>query len=373
MGSLIKYSEKQLKLYCEDLSTISSLSKLFSENEVPLIHYRSVENIYCSSFSAMNVSRSDSTVDAVLGKTGIGIKTFIESSKSQKIAEFNKQRTLYSSLSGLELIRFISDLRNKRIEFAIRLYGISRIIYHCVVRGKGYLKLYEEPMVKIDIDNIRLIKEDETKILFTDEINVYEFYFSKSTLFKVFMLSGFIKTINVEIIGDPMEMLKVFTSKYTQNGNDTNANVKIGRREELMIPLYSTKSSGIRFVGERSGLNQWNARGRARHQDEVYIPFPSKIRKEHPSFFPSRLIKWNLRLPDNKIISMKVCQQDDKALMSDPNKDLGKWILRKVLKLKPHTIVTYEMLLEIGIDSIVFYKTDGEYSVDFSSKQDKTP
>lgn len=51
---------------------------------------------------------------------------------------------------------------------------------------------------------------------------------------------------------------------------------------------------------------------------------------------------------------MKICQEDGKALMSNPNKDLGKWILRDVLHVEEGHLITYEDLLKIGIDSILF-------------------
>jgi|GEM_PF-1907484 len=62
---------------------------------------------------------------------------------------------------------------------------------------------------------------------------------------------------------------------------------------------------------------------------------------------------------------MKVCQQGGKAIMSNPNKDLGKWILRDVLKIPEKKVVKYKDLLEIGIDSVVFEKFDNFYKLDF--------
>ena len=52
--------------------------------------------------------------------------------------------------------------------------------------------------------------------------------------------------------------------------------------------------------------------------------------------------------------------------MSNPNKALGKWLLRDVFNLQEHTIVTYQMLLRFGIDCVVFTKNaEYDYSVDF--------
>jgi len=43
----------------------------------------------------------------------------------------------------------------------------------------------------------------------------------------------------------------------------------------------------IIFYADKSGLNQWNARGRDRNPNEVYIPIPAEIHKN----FPTELIK----------------------------------------------------------------------------------
>lgn len=56
-----------------------------------------------------------------------------------------------------------------------------------------------------------------------------------------------------------------------------------------------------------------------------------------------------------------------KAIMSNPNKILGKWLLRDVFELPENTIVTYDMLEKFGVDSVIFTKNfEGDYSVDFS-------
>ena len=55
-----------------------------------------------------------------------------------------------------------------------------------------------------------------------------------------------------------------------------------------------------------------------------------------------------------------------KAIMSNPNSVLGKWLLRDVLELPEETLITYELLKEYGIDSVVFTRLDkGKYSIDF--------
>ena len=121
-------------------------------------------------------------------------------------------------------------------------------------------------------------------------------------------------------------------------------------------------------VPEKSGLNQWNAGGRARSYDEIYIPYPKEYRDISVGFFPARDTPFDLELPNGETISAKVCQDDGKAIMSNPNRDLGNWLLRDVLKLEPGEIVTLDMLDNLGINAVMFTKhADGKYSIDFTN------
>lgn len=72
-------------------------------------------------------------------------------------------------------------------------------------------------------------------------------------------------------------------------------------------------------------------------------------------------------------MSAKVCQDDGKAIMSNPNRDLGKWLLRDVLRLKQGELVTLDLLEKKGVNAVMFTKhSDGTYSVDFTY-QDSDP
>lgn len=116
----------------------------------------------------------------------------------------------------------------------------------------------------------------------------------------------------------------------------------------------------------KSGLNQWNAGGRKRHPDEVYIPIPSWIYNQFQGFFPPRDQPFNLILPSKKQLVAKICQDNSKALMTNPNQDLGKWLLRKLLKLKEFELLTCQKLEEIGIDSVKITKIDNQnFEIDF--------
>lgn len=113
-----------------------------------------------------------------------------------------------------------------------------------------------------------------------------------------------------------------------------------------------------KFVFEKSGLNQWNARGRKRDVGEIYLPIP--IHNEFPNFFPKRDEHFKLKIPTGEIFEVKVCQENSKALMTNPNKALSDWLLRKVLKLKEGELATIEKLDRLGFDSVIIIKEDNK-------------
>lgn len=129
-----------------------------------------------------------------------------------------------------------------------------------------------------------------------------------------------------------------------------NARIK----QTIYLPLYGR---GMK-VFEKSGLNQWNAGGRTRNKNEVYIPIPKYIHDNFPNFFPNRQQRFLLRLPNGKVMQSKVCQDGSKGLMSCPNRELGQWILRDVLGLKEGEILTYAKLELLEIDSLRIDKID---------------
>lgn len=130
------------------------------------------------------------------------------------------------------------------------------------------------------------------------------------------------------------------------------------------MPLYGIKNKH-KFVFEKSGLNQWNAGGRKRDFGEVYIPIPKEIHHQFPDFFPNRDVPFNLQIPTGEIFSAKVCQDNSKALMTNPNKALSDWLLRKVFQVKEGELITIEKMNELGFDSVIIIKDDHEnYKID---------
>src|SRR5690625_7356534 len=91
---------------------------------------------------------------------------------------------------------------------------------------------------------------------------------------------------------------------------------------------------------KKSGLKQWNAGGRNRDSNEVYIPIPIYIHQNYPNFFPPRDIHFNLILPHGETLVAKVCQDNSKALMTTPNTALSNWLLRNILNLEEGELAT---------------------------------
>lgn len=53
-----------------------------------------------------------------------------------------------------------------------------------------------------------------------------------------------------------------------------------------------------------------------------------------PEFFPNRDMLFDLITPDGQILNAKVCQENSKALTTNPNSALADWSLRQLLNLK---------------------------------------
>lgn len=354
-------SEQQKKEYQNFLKIAGSLSNLFSDSPAPYLYYRIAEKIFCRAFKAEDLSRSDVSADAKKKDLGIGLKTFLSGNYKtfQKVAEFNNDRPLYKDLSPDKLILKVAKLRNARIDFTENAHGLKKSIYHCILREKGKFLIFEEPMDKVDIANIKKIKKNKSSIAFNDGKNEYSFLLSKSTLAKRFITKPIAYNFDIEILEDPFEELR----KLFKQGEllfEKEKRIK----QTAYLPLYGRD----RTVFERSGLNQWNARGRARHQDEVYIPVPAEVHKNFPDFFPNRETPFNLRLPNGNIMQSKICQAGGKALMSYSNRELGKWILRDVLKLREGELLTFEKLQILGIDSVRIDKISAsEFEINFVS------
>lgn len=355
----IENNGKYLKL----LSAVSKLSGLFSDSPIPLINYRIAENIFCRSFNAINLSRSDTAYDADFNSIGIGLKTFVakNNTKTEKVAEFNSLSHQLKKFKGKELAYKLGEFRNERIELANRVYAINSSLYHIVARREKELLLFETDYDKIDINNIQSVKENKASIQFEDGNNFYSFNYSKSTLFRRFIIPDNAYQLPIDIIEDPYSLLlNLFYEKKITPTSKT----LIKGENYVILPLYGIKK-GKKFVFKKSGVNQWNAGGRKRNVGELYIPIPKIIHDEFPNFFPKRDKEFKLIIPSGEIFNAKVCQDNSKALMTNPNKALSDWLLRKVLQLKEGELATIDKMNILGFDSVIIIKDNkGLYNID---------
>lgn len=350
--------------YGHSLQIIASLSKLFSQNNAPFLHYRIMENLFCSCFKAKNLSRSDSAYDAKIGDLGVGLKTFVlqKNSSIGKIAEFNKNSAFLKELkSGEELALALANLRNERMALANEIYGIKRSLYHIVARRENKLIFFETDYEKIEIENIKNIKNSSKSLSFDDGKNEYYFNHSKSVLQRKFYVPTNFSSLDVKIIENPLSLL---LSLENEIAKEKDAKRQIAGIDFVVLPLFSTKG-GQKFVPKKSGLNQWHAGGRKRDFDELYIPVPMQIHKIATNFFPPRDEYFTLLTPLNESLKAKLCQDNAKALMTNPNKALANWLLRRILKLKTSELATFERLENLGFDSVIIEKIgDLKFSID---------
>ncbi len=364
---IINQSPENIALYKGYYRALSAFSQLFNEeSEIPFLHYRFCENIFCLSFNAENLARSDIAIDAKYNNYGIGIKTFLHKPNNEsfeKISEFNKESVNFQYNEELSVV--LGHLRNRRLQFAADLYGIdpNNLLYHYITRARGMLNIYEIQMDFVKVQKISIKSKKANALDFTDGVNNYRFNRSKNTLFQLFPCKQPIIQVETEILANPYQLL------YEYYNNLQKPREKIVQYQSIIIPLYGCKNKK-RHVFEKSGLNHWNAGGRPRDADEVYLPISTETRQNFPDFFPPRHYEFNLHLPNKSIIKASVCQDNGKAIMSNPNKALGKWILRDILKISYGKVLTIDDLDILGIDSLCLTKIDNDnYKINIIKSQ----
>jgi hypothetical protein len=385
---------KDLKRYGQYLKAVGALSGLFSDNPRPLINYRTAEKLFNLQSGAEDVGRQDSSFDSRIPKSdqssiGIGVKTFTAKSENdsstEKVAEFSNPGfvKVLSKMKGKKLAQTVSELRNSRVTSDALQLGVdlSKSYYHCVVRIPGAVVLHEEPYVLIKTEKLFPTDSRGKKIsnwpthldghlYFGDGVNLYTFHRGKNVLHKRFDLSKNYTSppVKIEILVDAFgKILKAFGGTFTTSlAGEVGALMPYpdlgSPAESVVLPLYSP---GSMVVQRSSGINNWNAGGRARKFGEAYIPIPSIVHKIRPGFFPTRDSKFVMALPNGDRISAKVCQQGSKALMSDPNTSLCFWLYelidgqRKVAekRFKGKNPYTYQDLLRIGKDAVRISKS----------------
>ena len=176
---------------------------------------------------------------------------------------------------------------------------------HGVKRLPNMMQILECAFDYIDIDSVKIIdnRGNENNTYFTDMKHTYHFSISKNTLYMVFDNLQLLDSFEVEILEDPYMLLLSLTRQvdkrekypdYVFSDNIIQRQNKILYESKpvkpmLCLPLYSRKgNTGDKFVPEKSGLNQWNAGGRARNTNELYIPYQAVDRQRNMTFFPPR-------------------------------------------------------------------------------------
>lgn len=375
--------------YVSVLQFASSISRLYSDNDSAYINYRMVEQAFIRVSGSFDLSRRDLSFDALTSAgEGIGVKTFLSSqgsSKLEKVAEFTNQaaRGTFSGMNHDEKASMVAKLRNNRILSDARELGIDESLakYHCVVRSKSGGFVHEEPMPLIDLPSIRPTSpgglpttkfpaERDGHVYFTDGSSQYKYDVSKNTLFKRFKLGDGRNSepFNLPIREDIWDLLLrgEFSLDYFRDAVETRDPIETQPTlESVVLPLYSTRPGSYGQVLPKSGINQWNARGRARKFGEAYIPVPAAVREKYPDFFPGRENPFSLALPNGKIVKAKICQEGGKALMADPNTELLEWLFpildggqNKMLdRLRNQWPYTTSDLVRVDRDSVIVEKS----------------
>jgi hypothetical protein len=402
--------------YATLLRLVASLSRLFSDNDAPYVDSRFVERLFVLTTGSTDLGRRDISFDAQLNDIGIGVKTFLAgggNSKREKIAEFTAYARdgRFSGLSRKGLVHEVVAARNDRVISDANEFGIDldKSMYHCLIRMPGGAVVHEEAYGTISTDLLRPTNSTGTAITswdemgsgiyFTDGRNNYSYSIAKNVLMKQFVFDRNTNFIPIEIIEDPLSGLEGKIGGSVNQGNsianshprdkEQSPQGKIRGTEDadllpgvdfIVLPLYSYKS-GFHEVPKKSGINQWNAAGRARKLGEAYVPIPITVHRNFPGFFPPRDSVFELKLPSRKeYASAKVCQDGGKALMTNPNYLLGEWLIGvlhpSMLSSKFGEIavdvdpIEYGDLLRIQKDSVRIIKqsTDGvdKYSIEFA-------
>jgi hypothetical protein len=380
-------SSANFDTYSKYIKAVAGLSGLFSDSATPLINYRTAERLFTKVSGYKDESRKDCSFDAVSpdSKIGVGVKTFtctsVSDTSNEKVAEFSKAAYLKElmGLKGKALATKVGEFRNQRILSDVRELELemSHSYYHCLVRIPGGVVVHEEPYELLDLTNLKPLtrtgKEttswasgDGETIYFTDGKSRYSFHSGKNTLFKKFDLTTYSTSavIGTSIVADIFDGILNFFQIGSVVGSEAGA-LRISMPEDaefVILPLYSTRNHA---PGDKSGINQWNAGGRKRSFGEAYIPVPADVKNLKPDFFPARDKKFKLLLPNGKNIKAKICQENGKALMADPNTDLCDWLFRMIdgdmsiatERLTNSNPYKYEDLLKIGKDAVEIRKT----------------
>ena len=377
------YSNLDFERYSNLLKSVASFSNLYSESKIPYLHPRFIEKLFVETClnEAVDISRKDNSFDC-LEKTniGVGVKTFLSSStfSLEKVAQFNTDAKSFKGLELEDLIKKVCVARNNRILTDSIEYGLDLIkaYYHCLVRQEGNAFIHEEPLELIDLNKLSIVKK-KTALhpYFHDGKSEYSFNTNNNTLLKTFDFKKYYNTekILLPIISESkvLETVELFYQSLNKDHFNVSSQgtlnflkTSIVKEDYVILALYGQKKFLV--VGEKSGINHWNASDKKRKRKfaESYIPIPKIIHKLKPNFFPPKDIRFRTKLPNNKIITTKISQDGNKAFQSDPLTDLCKWLYEIIdldiekskLRFQNKDIYTYDDLKKVGKDSVKIIK-----------------
>src|SRR5699024_6869670 len=374
--------KKEKEEYIRYLKIFGSLSSLFKDNKTgtnarkPYLYYRNHEQLYAKVFKSVeDLTRKDSAFDVIAElndkRIGIGLKTWIHTRDStyQKVDEFNKASPtelapLIKENDYEHLIKKVAELRNERIQLDKRQYNTDYDLYHNITRDDDVKNIMETNYDLIQMDSLKLLNNKGGTLTFTDSLNNYKFYTSKSVLLKEFNASKNFILEQVPIVNydDPFELLRMIELPTDDKLYDT--------KDVIFLPIYSDRDMKVE---EKSGFNAWNAAsknkgsGIPRPAFEAYIPISKWIHRVKPNFFGFNALNkeernassaFYLHLPDGRAIEAIVTQDAGKILQTNPQNILGKWILHDVLGLKERELLTMDRLVKLGVDSLKITKID---------------
>lgn len=396
--------ERDAATYESLLRSMASLSGLFSQSRIPYIDSRFAEKLFVVTTGAKDLGRADKSFDALLPRgIGVGVKTFTVATgnhKTEKVAEFTAlaREGHFRTSDKKKLVRRVAEARNQRVASNAAEYGIDldQCFYHCLVRFEGGAIVHEEPYQLIDLDNLSPLNgaggpaDDwsfaDGKVYFSDGRSKYSFSVAKNVLMKRFNFNRKMNVIPLEIHPDPLAVLDGLVGRkpavassrpaFTLGLDQNEEEIQVQGRDFVVLPLYSTRTGE---VPERSGINQWNADGRARNFGEAYVPVPALVHDRYPGFFPPRDTHFTLEFPDGfSSHRAKICQSGGKALMTESNIELGRWLISVVdpsvraadfgrMPTRRHKPYAYGDLLEIGSDSVIVRRSGrNAYSIEFA-------
>lgn len=378
-----KFSEKAKTEYIKYLKIFGAISGLFKDIQEgdnakkPYLYYRNHEQLFSKVFDVEDLTRKDSAFDAIAKiddeRIGIGLKTWIHTRDKtfQKVAEFNKVAPiefapLIENKEYKQLIERVSALRNERIKLDQRQYYTQFDVYHNITRDDNVMNIVETSYDLVQLDSLKLLDHNGKTYTFTDGINTYKFYASKSVLLKEFDASKdkILERIPIVQFDDPFELLRMIQIPESEEDKQ--------QREVIYLPIYSDRNMKVE---EKSGFNAWNGASKSkgsgipRPDFEAYIPIPKWIHETHPRFFGFNALNkeernaassFLLHLPDGRQIKAIVTQDNGKSLQTNPQSVLGKWILHDVLGLQARELLTMDHLVKLGVDSLKITKIDNE-------------